>query len=730
MAAPPKITKGRRLNVVARAELGHPRTCDQCDETKDVSNVTFSPTNKGKRGWATTCRVCQGVAAAAAGGARPAAVGVSPGVTADVQELIDDMYLLGFSGQEPGRLEEICNDLRERVRTLPKRESFALFVRILRPLVAGWMNPGAIHEDIIDGLLSDHLRCLIVATRYSAKSTLTSMYVTWEVERNPLIKVMVVSRGAKLAGRMLRTVRHVFIANCPMLLHLKPTDDCLDNAEQFQVPASLKVTTGGATVTSLGVTSNLPGFRSDITIGDDVEGPKDNTPEKIVDLEETLNELHMINPKGRKIMLGTYQSEFSIYARLGDLTQAGGTNVWELHRAQMFVEEEDPDTGKKTYRSRWPGMFTDQQALDLRHSVTERAWRLHIMLICDPAMLNERPLKIGDLILYEHNPKSLDFPLTMRNGGSKVEGVQTWGAPKGDVWHGPGFVDERRSPYAQTVVAVDPASGLAGRDAIGVAVLSVTPGGLGVIRHLEGVRGVSKLLNMRRVAQIVADFAATQLVVEERADGFFGETLEGELVMQGHPMTVEKITTGVAKKGVRIIEALGPPMGAGRLVMLDCVARSDHGGEFVNQLVRVSYDGRTGAAKDHDDIVDALAHAVATCKSSLISDISENVSSHQLEMADNLRGLPLKYGGLGGDGEDHPQTRRAATGSGYDGSMSMCERLLEEDEVLVGMSTRRDNLQLVVGQDLRAGRAAEQRMVKQIQKLTNEINKLKELQVL
>jgi hypothetical protein len=93
-----------------------------------------------------------------------------------------------------------------------------------------------------------------------------------------------------------------------MLADLVPNDDCLDNAEQFQVPQATKVVTGGATLTSLGVGSNLPGFRSDLTVGDDVEGPADDTPEKVEDLLELLNELHMINPKGEKVMLGTYQS--------------------------------------------------------------------------------------------------------------------------------------------------------------------------------------------------------------------------------------------------------------------------------------------------------------------------------------------------------------------------------------------------------------------------------------
>ncbi|MCH8049688.1 phage terminase large subunit, partial [Patescibacteria group bacterium] len=509
------------------------------------------------------------------------------------------------------RLEEIKDEIAALLRELPERESLRLFIRVLRPLIAGWVDPGAIHDDIIDGLLSQHRRTLIIATRYSAKSTLTSMYVAWLIFRDPLIKILVVSKGAALAKRMLRTVRIVYLQNCPLLEHLLPNDDCLDNAEQFQTVQSLTVATGGVTFTSVGLASNIVGLRSDITIADDVEGPADDTPEKVVALEETLNELHMINPKGRKIMLGTYQSEFSIYAKLADLVDREGEAIWEEHRALMFSEEDD-GTGRVTITSRWIGMFTDADGLDWRRSVTARAWRLHALLEADPSILHEKPLKISDLILMDHPPSSREFPLTVERGGAVRDDIGTWSAPKGDVWVGPRSTSSDMAPYAATVCAIDPASGLAGRDAIGVAILSITAQGLGVIRHLEGVRRPTKAESMRRLATIIRDFACTQLVVEETEAGFFGETLEGELVLVGYPMTAEKIKSGQLSKGRRIIEALAPPMGAGRIVILEAVARSDHGGEFVSQLTRVTYDGKTGKARSqHDDIVDALAHAVA-----------------------------------------------------------------------------------------------------------------------
>jgi hypothetical protein len=307
------------------------------------------------------------------------------------------------------------------------------------------------------------------------------------------------------------------------------------------------------------------------------------------------------------------------------------------------------------------------------------------MLIADPAILNERPLKIRDLILFEWAAEEFMFPIEIQQGAVPKPSVNTWGAPKGDVWYPARAVGTETAPYVGTCVAVDPASGLATRDAIGVAVLSITASGQGVIRHLEGVRGPDKMQNIQRVAKIVQHYGATRLVVEELADGLFGETLEGALVTLQYPMMVEKVTTGGQQKGRRIIESLAPPMAAGRLVMLEQVARSDHGGDFVNQLVRISYDGRTGKAKDHDDIVDALAHAVKAEKSSLISSIADNIGEHYAAKIDRWRGVSLRYGGLGGGPEDGKTQRfESADVEGRFGeSLTMAERLHEEDQVLV-----------------------------------------------
>ncbi len=204
---PPKTKQ--KMSAQARAELGLARTCVECEEMKEVTNKTFclSKRDLSLRGWATVCRVCQAINTAAP---KPQPRQVSkPGQLVDpTEDLINELYLL-HPERDRAKLEEAKAALSLQLQGLSREESFRAFIRALSPLVAGWCTPGAIHDDIIDGLLSEHKRTLIIATRYSAKSTLTAMYVTWEIFNDPLIKILVVSRGSPLAKRMLRTVRTV-----------------------------------------------------------------------------------------------------------------------------------------------------------------------------------------------------------------------------------------------------------------------------------------------------------------------------------------------------------------------------------------------------------------------------------------------------------------------------------------------------------------------------------------
>lgn len=686
---------------MAAAELGSPRKCLNCGKTKEVAQETYALSKKdgaSLRGWSTVCRVCQ-----AGGDVQPrkpkGVLGTTARAQADeFQALIDEMYSLPANAERDNVVARLRGVFEENYSEDPHAQ-FRAFTRILAPLVNNWKEPGPVHDDIIEGLINGGTNTLIMATRNTAKSTLTCMWILLQIYLDPLITILSVSRSSALAKRNLRFIRQ-WITNSPFVAHLDPSlnEKCLDSAEEFVVPAALDVNTGGSTLVSLGRTSQLTGRRAHIVLSDDIEGPDDNDPDKVTALAEMVAEYeHIMHPGGRTIALGTPQSEYSLYA------QQAASGEWNLFKARMFEVEVD-EKGKETFRSRWPARFTDADLADKKRKMTKKAWDLHWMLICDPKKLLEKPLKIKDMVLVDWPVDRPNFPLVVYPGtapANVVQDVTTWGAPDGDVWIGPSQVDDTVRPYVLTTAACDPASGLAGRDAIGLAIISITQGGQAVIRHVEGVRGVSLEANLVHISHRLKEFHVHRLGVEERRDSLFGRTLAAECAKRGWPITPEQITTGQMGKGQRIIEALAPVMSQGRLVMLRDVALGDHGGELVNEMVSCSYDGRIGAR--YDDIVDALSHAVNMCGEMLTGDVIESITEARVNL-DALYDLSIREGGVKpGD---------------------MTEQYLEKSEAELKLMSRLDHALMIRDRDLASGRH-DPAIVRQIERIQKSLKQLR-----
>ena len=718
---PPKTRA--KLDPVAQTQLGKTRTCDTCGEDREISHSTFAPSKRpGKSilGWSTTCRKCH----ATAGAKRKAASKERHKRLQEDQaddELIARMYAIQDNLDCHDELVAIKEELHARImgplelndelksidsgvptrETLKQRKaSFKLFVKVLKPLIAGWVDPGEIHDDIDAGLLSTAPKVAIIATRYSAKSTRISIYVTWRLYRNPLMKIMVLAGVTGLAKRMLKWVRTDFIGNCPLLSHMRPDTNpkCIDAAEKFTIPATVGVNIGGYSFSCFGIDSSVVGNRADETVLDDIETEDHNTPDKVAELTERMNEVTMINPRGRKTLAGTYQSEYSYYASLSL------DDTWEVHRAIMFADPiYDDRDNLVSVRSRWPAKFPEDAILKWRRDVTLRGWKLHVALECDPEILSERPLKISSLIVSDVNPRSEVHPLYLKPGGDKITDLRTWGAPSGDHWYGPAEIEGKPTPYITTVGFVDPAGGLIGRgDAIGLAILSATQGGQVVIRHLEGIRVRDRDLRWPTVARRMRDFNVDAGGVEENINGEVARTLEDECASIGHPMTFEQVTTGKASKGERIISLAAPPMDQGRVVILRDLIETDHGGEFVNQLVKIQYDNKH---KGHDDIADAYAHALGMLRDHLVTDRIQGVAHGMAMDPSELYDVPLRAGGIE-EGD-------------------LLDDLLQEDEFLQKLQRKLDNFIDIQRKDKRMGRPQDPQLTQRIIATNRQIKELK-----
>ncbi|MEQ9487428.1 MAG: phage terminase large subunit [Alphaproteobacteria bacterium] len=659
-------TGATKVSPTAQAYLGQPYECDTCGEVKPLGHETFSPLNKSKTGWHTTCRSCQGGAARnkpkpnneirnKPGKGKPVLV---PPFTAhpyreteafvtEVSEAVSELTRLSEQNRpDLARKAELLSAIKAAtlMRADPaggglmtdERVAFWTFVHaVIRPLLPGWREPGVIHDDIVSGLLSKERDILILASRGSAKSTYTAFYALWRLWRDPVNEtILVVSQGESHARDMLRMVRG-FIEWSPVLEDLRPEDEDPDNASSFVVgPASGKL---GMSVSfrSIGITGQITGKRARLIILDDVETPKHDTADSIDKLQDQISEAHNVlvpDPYSRVVVLGTPQSEMSLYGRLVE------EGSWDEHRACLF--DSDILDGKEVFHSRWPDRFSAADIESRKRKMSTRLFALHWRIDLTQAATNERPIKIASLPVVDIEPGSMSAPIVIRGGGDVLQGLPKGHAEEGDNWHGVSEASQDCKPYVQTVAAVDPAGGLVGKgDAIGLSIVSSTAGGRVIIRRAIGVRAHSTGAAIQECARIIVEHKANRILVEQEKDGLFASQLAGETARRGYPIKVDPVTTGKQRKGRRIIETLAPAFASGRvLVCRGVLTDPEHGVDFVNQLTGVKYDGR---GLKNDDIVDALSYAVAAFQDILSVDEASMVAGARFNV-EELKRLPLR----------------------------------------------------------------------------------------
>ncbi len=648
---PPKKS-GLRLPPEYVAMIGQPRTCDTCGETKPINNSNFAPKNDKPNKVQTTCRRCVRLAA---GDRRRAARAKKYGTTeppsrlkvpgfqnaptvnfdaflAEVDEKMERLrHLTQSKRPKMAEIDEIKHLLTSvtRLRGGPagggnatdERLAFKTFMRCLRSALASYDELGDIHEDIIDALLCKDPNVVLLASRGSAKSTITAMYATWKLWRDPENEtVLVVSRSEIHAKKLLKAIKS-FIETVPLLSELKPDDDQLDSAFQMEVgPAKGKL--GMSTsVTCRGLTGQITGLRARTIIGDDVESPRDDSPEAVDRLEEAIAEFqHVAVPGATVTLLGTPQSPFSLYGRLGR------SDAWTVFTACLFTEYTDAD-GKPRFESRWPARFDEDDLAKRKRSVSKRAFALHYKLDLSETLDREQPFKLAALPVLDWPANAKSVPFEIKGGGGEVlRRLPRGRAEEGDEWRAATYVSPDAGMWTQVVAAVDPSSGLRGGkyDAIGLAIVGVTQGGRGVIRVAQGVRGDTTQEAIRATAQIIVEHGVNRLLVEETAGSLFGQMLCAHLGAVNYPMTYEPVKTGGVRKARRIVEAISPALASGKLSICADVLRHEDASEFVDQYTGITYDARQ---LRHDDIIDAVSYAIGACAPALSADETDLTAS-------------------------------------------------------------------------------------------------------
>lgn len=663
------------------------RACVVCGQEKDLNRRSFAPSSTGPDGYARICRKCHGLYGKAKENA--ASRGEPPSDRDTFFRSINPAWNplaepVGRLSEGPSNLSELYPALGDELRVpsadargAKNRKQFWDFItqatdalydervveadrgRIvralkplvlddarpdlglrvllatLRPLVAGYAPLGAVHDDILPALLSSDKRRLVLASRNTAKSTLVAGYLAYRFLKNPFLTVTVISKSAAHAGRLLKAVRN-YIERNPVLHTLRPEDESIDRQDAFIVgPAHGKLGMSQSLL-SVGLGGQTTGTRAHLVVLDDVEVSNTHgTVEAVERLEEAFKEAaHLLQPGGEMITLGTPQTPFSVYGRL---ERAG---VWTVTKARIFSLS---TTG--ALLSRWVERWSDSELESRRREVGPIQWSLHYDLSTDEDLSKAFPLKLRDLTVVDVDPLATKVPVDTQTGpeGPRLD-FPPAPAPAGDWWRGPVATSSDRAAYTQTVCAIDPALGKAGRDAVGLSIVSTTASGQAYIRCAEAIRGADTAECLRRAAELVERHGVDTLVVETVGmQALWGQQLQAILARRNYPLRVKDFNGGSQRKAARIIGTLAPVFASGRVLICRAVLEGAAGNQLTKEITQVS------AEKTHtrnDDLVDSLSMAMSEISAMLVSDRPSSIAGIRSGI-EASRHLSRRHGGAG-----------------------------------------------------------------------------------
>jgi hypothetical protein len=261
----------------------------------------------------------------------------------------------------------------------PEQVSFPVFLQLWNQTQGNAMP--LLHMRIAEWLESTMLspKRLLQAFRFSGKSYITGIYVSWRLFRNPNTTFIVISATQKLATRNAAFIRTV-LEKHPLTQHLIPTGEQeLWQRTSFTVnrPATLL----DASVQALALTGDFTGAHADELIGDDVETSENS---RTSDARELVRERIQEFPALANVntFIGTpHAGKHSIYI---DMLDDGSIP------SVQFPIYADNDNGERTYA--WPERFDEHKVATLRHGRTQRFFDSQYLLI--PANLNDGGLDL------------------------------------------------------------------------------------------------------------------------------------------------------------------------------------------------------------------------------------------------------------------------------------------------------------------------------------------------
>ena len=525
-------------------------------------------------------------------------------------------------------------------------------------------NPTKRQMEIANYMQFGPKRLQVQAFRGEGKSILAELFCAWalfimysapNLARPEFAILSVSAAGAR--AQSFATFVYNLIMGWDMLEHLRPAPD--GRSSKIAFDSALAPVQDSPSMRALGITGQLAGARSNLTVLDDVEVPNNSATQiRREALSEAVKEVDaLIKPPpsdeelkatyphlpewlvmqliGRIIVLGTPQTEETIYA---ELSKRGYVRrVWPArypdakwmmnHGADLAPAIREELEADHTLSSGWGEDGTQGKPTDTRFGdldLCERAasygrsgFALQFMLDTTLSDADRYPLKIRDLVVMDVDPDQAPQKISWASSPELVVDELECVGFKGDRFHRPFMTSKEWAAYSGCVMAVDPSG--RGSDETSYSIVKILNSQLFLVEN-KGFGPSSGYEDsvLAGIALAAKKHSVKAIIVEKNfGDGMFDRLLT-PFLRNLYPVKIEEVSHSIQKEK-RIIQTLEPVLNQHKLIVDSRVVMDDGVvGDGLSEDAKLKYQlfyqlSRITLEKGslvHDDKLDSLAMAV------------------------------------------------------------------------------------------------------------------------
>jgi len=513
---------------------------------------------------------------------------------------------------------------------------------------------------------------MVQAQRGEAKTTITACYAVWKIIHDPSTRVLIISAGSDMATEIANWIIQI-INNMPELECLRPDRSAGDRASVtgFDIHYTLKGPEKSASITCIGITSNMQGKRADLLIADDIESAKNSqTKVQQMRIKHLTLDFTSICSKGDIVWLGTPQSVDSVYNGLPGRGVA--VRIWPGR--YPTVEEEKDYEGflapivrlrlKADPSLRTGGGPTGERGKPLdpvllgeddltKKEIDQGAsyFQLQHMLSTKLSDMDRFPLKTSQLRVIAFDREQKTAPMTLSFVRTEQHVItMPGGHPVKDKLYRVQDADDF-APLIGTHMYVDPSGGGSNGDEMAYAITGFLAGRV----YLLDVGGIPGGLTDEQtdwLTNIAVKWKPQQIDIEQNyGNGALANVWRPKLLPK-HSCAIEDVWES-GQKELRIIDILEPVIGAGKFVVHEDLIFEDWQRcqkyptgtrdtySFIWQLSRIT---KEKGALLHDDRLDAIAGSVRHWVELLVHDDEKARAAARQEAYRKMTKDPLGTG--------------------------------------------------------------------------------------